>query len=133
LFLVSLAFIIVAFFSWKNLNQKPKKFVGDALFFTLMGLAGCLLLFLWIGTDHSATKQNWNLLWLLPTHLIAGLFLFRKEIPQWLKTYMGINTIIITLVLLGWFIIPQSFHIAFIPLMLISGLRSGLIYRKTKA
>lgn len=128
-----MALLVVLFFSWKNRDVQTQAFRWDAVFFTLMGLSGLLLLFLWFGTDHSATKNNWNLLWLLPTHLIAGILLFRKSRPDWLSRYFMITGGLTLLLLLGWFVIPQSFHVAFAPLMLISAVRSGILYKKMGA
>lgn len=125
-----IALLLVTFLTWKNRNTQTQTYRWDALFFTVMGLSGLLLLFLWFGTDHSATKNNWNLLWLLPTHLVAGIFLFRKSKPKGLDSYFLISGIITSLMLLGWFFVPQSFHIAFAPLMLISVIRNGILYKK---
>ncbi len=81
-------------------------------------------------TDHIATKQNWNLLWFLPTHIVAGILLFRKSRPDWLNKYFLASGSLAVLLLLGWYIIPQSFHIAFIPILLIIALRSWVLYNK---
>jgi hypothetical protein len=40
------------------------------------GLLGCLMLFMWLGTDHQACQNNLNLLWALPTSL---LLVFRRK------------------------------------------------------
>jgi Ca2+/Na+ antiporter len=42
---------------------------GGALMI-VTGLLGCLMLFMWIGTDHQACRSNWNVLWALPTNII---------------------------------------------------------------
>lgn len=45
------------------------------------GLIGCLLAFLWFGTDHADTRYNLNILWAFPLHLMGpGL---GKRSPQW--------------------------------------------------
>ncbi|MEM8887686.1 MAG: DUF4105 domain-containing protein [Bacteroidota bacterium] len=125
-----LALLAVGFFSWKNREVAKEKFVGDGIFFSILGIGGLLLLFLWFGTDHIATKQNWNLLWFLPTHIVAGVLLFRKSRPSWLSKYFLASGGLAVLLLLGWYIIPQSFHIAFIPILLIIALRSWVLYNK---
>lgn len=42
------------------------------------GLLGVLMLFMWLGTDHKACSDNWNVLWALPTNLIIP-FIKRKK------------------------------------------------------
>lgn len=128
-----IALLAVGFFSWKNRELAKQRFIGDGIFFTVLGLGGLLLFFLWFGTDHIATKQNWNLLWFLPTHLVAGILLFRKNKAPWLKTYFLISGGMAVLVLLGWYVIPQAFHIAFIPLLLIIALRAWVLFKKLPA
>jgi hypothetical protein len=52
----------------------------------LTGLVGCLLAFLWFGTDHSDTRYNLNVLWAFPLHLLGpGL---SAPSPQW-KRHLG--------------------------------------------
>ncbi len=42
---------------------------GNALL-VISGLLGCLIIFMWLGTDHQACRNNWNVLWALPTNVI---------------------------------------------------------------
>jgi hypothetical protein len=46
--------------------------IADFIFFFLLGLVGLLLVFMWFGTDHALCANNYNLLWALPTHLVAA-------------------------------------------------------------
>jgi hypothetical protein len=43
------------------------------------GLLGCLIVFMWLGTDHQACRNNWNILWALPTNLIIPFVKTRKR------------------------------------------------------
>ncbi len=45
-------------------------FSGTRLWLLISGLAGLLLLFLWLGSNHQAAWRNENLLLLLPTNLL---------------------------------------------------------------
>ena len=40
--------------------------VWSSLNLFIIGLLGIVLVFMWIGTDHNATKMNFNLLWASP-------------------------------------------------------------------
>ncbi|HEU4858686.1 MAG TPA: DUF4105 domain-containing protein, partial [Chitinophagaceae bacterium] len=64
LFLLITALSIFFFKRW-NLFLK----IFDFFFFVFIGLIGLLILFMWFGTEHAMCKNNFNLLWALPTHL----------------------------------------------------------------
>jgi hypothetical protein len=44
----------------------------------LLGLLGCLMLFMWFGTEHKVCARNLNLLWAFPLHLIAAFMIPRN-------------------------------------------------------
>ncbi len=48
----------------------------------LAGFAGCFLLYMWLGTNHAAAAQNWNLLVLNPLLLPLSIWLLAKEDPR---------------------------------------------------
>lgn len=51
--------------------KKPFGFIGANAIFALLGLASIIILFMWFGTDHKATKLNYNVLWLNPLYLLV--------------------------------------------------------------
>lgn len=93
--------------SWKGTSKAKKLF--DAIFFSILGILGSFMLFMWFGTDHWTTTKNLNVIWANPLFL---LFLFLKK-RKWLAILaiaMGIG-----LLLISWWL-PQQFHLAFIPI-----------------
>ena len=102
---------------------KRKKISGwfDAILFATVGLTGVLLLFLWFFTDHKAAAKNFNLLWAVPTHLIAAIALVKS--PRWLKKYFLCTAILAIVTLLSWPVLPQMLHYALIPLVATLGIR----------
>ncbi len=72
----------------------------------LVGIAGLLITFLWFGTDHIATKYNWNLLWLNPLALLL-ISKFRINV-KWLK--LGLMTITACLLVLMIMNIVPQYH-----------------------
>lgn len=98
----------------------------DGLFFFFTGVLGVILIFMWIGSDHSMTKNNFNLLWAWPTHCIIAFFVNSKK--NWVKKYFLFTAITLTAVLLCWFFLPQQMNNGLLPIVLL------LIYRSaTKA
>lgn len=43
------------------------------------GLLGCFMLFMWIGTEHKACSENYNILWALPSNLVIAFFAHKKS------------------------------------------------------
>lgn len=107
-----------------------RQFWLDALLFSVVGLLGWLLAFLWFGTDHRATVQNWHLWWAWPLHFPVALWLLRKHKPRWLRLYFAVCLGFLVLLLIGWQIIPQRIDYELLPLVLLLALRSAfLVFR----
>lgn len=68
---ISLIFLVLSIFSILKHNNFTKAW-DSVLTFTL-GIAGILIIFLWFFTEHSTTKNNFNIFWANPL-LIALLF-----------------------------------------------------------
>ncbi|MEM9935419.1 MAG: DUF4105 domain-containing protein, partial [Bacteroidota bacterium] len=118
--ILALAYLII---SW-SLRNSPILPKIDGVLFTIIGLAGMVLLFMWVGTEHRVTKMNLNLLWLLPTHLIPAGYLLASRLPEWVRTYLLYSSILLGLLVLSWFFIPQDLPSAGLPLTILIGLRT---------
>lgn len=96
------------------------------IYFILLGIIGIVLVALWFGTMHYATKENWNLLWANPLYLFLP-FLKNLNIKKYLLfILMGLASLTIVLP----FVIPQEINIATMPLILMVAVLSGLhLYR----
>ncbi len=95
----------------------------DGLLFFTVGTLGIILIFMWWGTDHSMTKNNFNLIWAWPTHFIISFFTGSKK--SWVKKYFAFTTAVLAMVLLAWFFLPQHMNTGLLPLILL------LIYRSS--
>jgi hypothetical protein len=115
------AIVTIALSIW-DVKRKKTSTWFDVVLFGIIGLAGLLLFCLWFFTDHKAAARNMNLLWALPTHLIA-VFAFIKN-PKWLTNYFLVVSIVTALVLGFWFLLPQKMNTALIPLVVVLLARS---------
>jgi hypothetical protein len=124
LIVFSLLLIIIAAISLSK-NKMARIFLQgfDGLLFFCTGLLGIILIFMWFGTDHSMTKNNFNLLWAWPTHFIISFFANSKK--RWVKKYFGFTSVALAIVLLAWFFLPQHLNTSLIPVTLL------LLYRGT--
>ncbi|MCW3787856.1 DUF4105 domain-containing protein [Plebeiibacterium sediminum] len=94
--------------------------VFDRTLFMVVGFIGLLLLYLWLITDHQVTRYNLNILWSFPTFLIIGIKLAHSK---FIKLVMTLNLFLLVIFIVGWYIIPQSFPPATLPLAIILGIR----------
>ena len=113
--LIAFAILFVTFRDHKK-NKRSKWL--DVSLFAFNGLIGPALLLLWFATDHTATSDNYNLLWAFATNLLF--------IPSILKTrlnnrgikYIVFLVILLALMMLHWITGVQSFAIGLIPLLI---------------
>ena len=96
----------------------------DGLFFFLTGVLGIILIFMWFDTNHSMTKDNFNLIWAWPTHTIIAFFVNSKR--GWVQKYFKFTSFALLAVLISWFFLPQQMNNGLIPIVLL------LIYRSAK-
>lgn len=99
----------------------------DAILFGSTGAVGLLLVLLWVATDHKAAANNFNLLWALPTNLVAAIAFYKQ--PKWLKKYFWITAMVIGLTLILWRFLPQDLNFSLMPLVMALGIRALTQYR----
>ncbi|MFZ1305884.1 MAG: DUF4105 domain-containing protein [Ferruginibacter sp.] len=125
-----LAIFIVLIGYSKNKFAQAFLYGFDGLFFFLTGVLGIILIFMWVGTDHSMTKNNFNLIWAWPTHTIMAFFVNSPKDAvhkkAWVKKYFKFTVVALLAVLISWFFLPQQMNNALIPIILL------LIYRSIK-
>ncbi len=122
-----LLIIIVLISLLKNKTARTFLKLFDWLLFFATGLLGIILVFMTTATDHSMTKNNFNLLWAWPTHFIMAFFINSPQDgvhkKSWVKKYFAFSAMALVIVLLAWFFLPQHLNPALIPFVLL------LIYR----
>lgn len=117
-----LLLLVLALSLFKTKGAATALQVFDFLFFFILGLAGLLLLFMWFGTDHVVCRDNFNLLWALPTHVVLAFFVHRKK--QWVGNYFKGVFVVTLLLTAAWAFLPQEMNNALLPLLALILLRS---------
>lgn len=123
----SLVAAIALLISVWDFRRKKLSLWFDAVLFGVVGLVGILLFLLWVATDHKAAANNFNLLWALPTHLIAVIGFYKS--PKWLKRYFLITAVIAAITLVLWLVLPQKLNYFLIPFVLTLMIRAIMQYR----
>ena len=125
-----LIFLLVLFTTYIEWKKKTYFRLVDCTLFLLAGVAGPVLFFLCFISTHPCIWPNWSIVWLQPFDLVAVILFAVKKFRKAAYYYHFINFAALTLLLAGWYFIPQHLNIAFIPLVATLWLRSGFgIYR----
>jgi len=123
---VLLAALTIAGLSVPQLRRLGQ--VMQAFMLAITGLLGVVILLMWFGTDHQACRDNFNLLWALPTNLIAA---FGKGKGRGRYSLIAIALVFLSLVLhiIG---VQRLLLLEFSPILLSLLYIYTSIYRKSK-
>ncbi|MCS6934799.1 MAG: DUF4105 domain-containing protein [Chitinophagales bacterium] len=128
-FFLIITLVITLYEIWRNVHLRWL----DVSLFMIYGLLGVFFLCMWAFTTHYSVPKNLNVLWLLPTHTIAAVLMAGRHFNVVLGAYMILTAVISVLILIFWKFIPQPFHVAVIPLLLIIAMRALSVYRFCKS
>jgi hypothetical protein len=123
MFLFIILFVITGLLSFSG-NKWAQRFLNvfDSLFFLCIGVFGLLTVTLWVIRVDTVCRNNFNVLWALPTHFLVAFVVYLKR--KWLQQYFRIVFVLTALFTLCWFFIPQQINVAVLPLLGIILLRS---------
>lgn len=114
-----------------GLTYKPLLPLGKIMSFLMLlvtGLLGCLMLVMWLGTDHQGCQNNYNVLWALPTNLFLA-FAGKKNKSRYA---------IVAIILMGIALVLHILNVQALPLyelwpwLLALLFIYGSIYRRAK-
>jgi len=119
--------IILLVFSLLVFNIKalaPVKHIWSRIVLFVFGFLGLLMLFMWLGTDHQSCRNNFNILWAVPTHFIMAFLSFRHRAWVRLYAFAAISLLIVAIIvhilgiqvmplveILPWFFIAMLIYI----------------------
>lgn len=107
--LLLIAIALTAFRKQTALN------IFDCIFFVLLGLLGLIIVTLWIIRIDTVCRDNFNLLWALPTHFFVAFVAYKKW--KWVQQYFRIVFIASLLAAIAWWFVPQQLNPALLPLL----------------
>ncbi len=118
LVIIGLLAIIILFITYKDYKNKVRSKWLDTLLFSVTGIIGIVILLLWFATDHSATAQNYNVLWAFPLNIFVVAQLLKPKVKTWFKKYLKFLIIMLCLLTSHWIIGVQVFAMGLIPLLI---------------
>ena len=121
-FVFTLLMIVVIILSSLIKNKNANR-IMDLLIYSVFSILAMLMIFFNFFTDHQQMKWNLNILWLNPFILVCLLMLIiNRSGALWYRIVFYFSAAFVVL----QFILPQSFNIAIIPLILIILFRSSI-------
>ena len=75
LFIFILLALAIIGYTYRDAKRHVRSRALDVLIFGVTGCIGVILCLLWFATDHSATANNYNLLWAFPFNLLIAFFI----------------------------------------------------------
>ncbi|HEY8893272.1 MAG TPA: DUF4105 domain-containing protein, partial [Niastella sp.] len=121
--LFCLLLVVAAGLSFSNSKWAQRVLnVFDAVFFLFLGIIGVLIVTLWTIRVDTVCRNNFNMIWALPTHLPVAFVVYLKR--KWLQQYFRVVFVLTALFAVCWLLIPQQINTAVLPLLGIIGVRS---------
>jgi len=120
--IVLLLLFTVAITYLDYVHQTRNKWL-DFILFLVTGFMGIVLLFFWVGTAHSGTPNNLNVLWAFPLNLVVAFYLLGKKLTLWLPKYLWTVLGLMGLLLILWIFKVQILSPLFLLLMVTLGIR----------
>lgn len=114
----SLMAVLVIIFTFIDYKKQGRNKILDFIIFAITGLLGLLILFLWFGTDHTATVKNTNILWAFAPNIIVSFLLLKSRFRSWFKNYILVLLILLDIGLLLWVFKIQIYSIAMVPIFI---------------
>ena len=111
LFWFVLLMVFTVVISYIDVTNEVRSRLLDLFLFSLTGITGLLVFFLWCFTDHSATAINLNILWAFPLNLVVCYHIIKnaRKFPAWFDKYLLGLMSLLALVLILWIFGLQSF------------------------
>lgn len=120
---ICIATITLTIVSWK---KRWRLTWFDRILYGIVGAISLFLLFMWFGTDHYCTKNNWNVLWASP--LFVFLSITARKPNRWI---ILVQLLMVLAVIAGQWFIPQQLNSAIIPIAVTLAIRLIDNLRKT--
>lgn len=116
--------LLVGFLSYRQFRKRKMKPGLDYILYGMTGLAGIILSWLALFSEHPAMSPNYNILWALPLNLLFALALIVKKWRPAVKYYHLFISVWLILFMCCSPFIPQYFHPAFYLLIVLVLCRS---------
>ena len=123
LFILGLLGLLIVFVTYRDYKKNIRSRYLDTFLFIFTGLIGIFLLLLWFATDHTATANNYNLLWAFPISILVIFAISKKSVSPKMKRYVLLLLLLLILLTIHWTTGVQVFTIGLLPLLVALAVR----------
>lgn len=123
LMIFSFIALAILFITYRDSKNKTRTRWLDGMILFLTGIVGVLLFLLWFATDHTATANNYNLLWAFPLSVFFFYAVFGFKPSVIVRRYVFFLILLIVLLAIHWITGVQSFAIGLLPLVIALAVR----------
>lgn len=121
------------FFKTKNdLKKGSRSRWIDFIVLFSTGLIGVLLTFIWFGTNHISSANNFNIFWAFAPNLFVSFILLKIELPKWMGKYALFLLLLLGLVVVLWVLRIQVYSNGVLPILLFLGYRYYFLWKYLK-
>jgi hypothetical protein len=107
--------LVILFVTFLDHRKGRRSRIFDGILFITTGLTGVILLLLWFATDHTATANNFNILWAFAPNLLFAFILQRR--PRVSFWYLFTLLLLLDVLVALWIFQVQVFHMAMVPIL----------------
>lgn len=125
LFAACVLLLIVGFVTYYEYTTKKIFWGVDVILFSMAGIIGSIIAFLACFSVHPAVSHNYLLFVFHPIHLIYLPLFIWKAVKREKDIYPAINLAVLTLFIAFFWLLPQKFNFAVVPLALCLWIRSA--------
>ena len=123
LFILGLLGLLIVFITFRDYRKNTRSRYLDTAIFFFTGLIGIFILLLWFATDHTATANNYNLLWAFPISIFLIVAIAKKRVSPKLKRYVLLLLLLLLLLTIHWLTGVQVFAIGLLPILIALAVR----------
>ncbi|KJJ37625.1 lipoprotein N-acyltransferase Lnb domain-containing protein [Aequorivita vladivostokensis] len=123
MFVLGIIGLSMVFVTYRDYRKKSRSRYLDAAIFFFTGLIGIFLLLLWFATDHTATANNYNLLWAFPISIFVIFAISKRQVSPKLRRYVLLLLLLLALLVIHWITGVQVFAIGLLPLLVALAVR----------
>ena len=123
LLVLGLLAIAILYITYSDFKKQQRSKWLDATLFGITGGIGIFLLLLWFATDHTATANNYNLLWAFPLNFWVAFLINKNKVKTWVTKYLKLLLVMLSLMVVHWISGVQVFAFTLIPLLLALAVR----------
>ncbi|MGG8495056.1 DUF4105 domain-containing protein [Tenacibaculum sp. TC6] len=125
--------LIGSYLTYKDYKRHFRARWLDTLLFSVTGIFGVLIVFLWFFTNHSTAPNNFNFLWAFAPNLLLVFLVHKKNPPKWMYTYVQFLLVLLALIPFIWLFKVQLFPYTLVPFYVLLGVRYRYLLRTIKS